>query len=151
LKISVKKTWYRIREFIVIAWPLLIAGSIVLSFMEFAQIDRSLNVLVSPLTSLLGLPQAVGTTLLFGLLRKELAMIMLTQALGTTEILTVMTKTQVLVFTVFVIFYIPCLATIAALWKETGKRGAVLTALFTLLVAITLGLLTRLVLGVVEG
>jgi ferrous iron transport protein B len=151
LKISVKKTWYRIREFIVVAWPLLIVGSVVLSLMEFAQIDQYLNVWVSPLTSLLGLPQAVGTTLLFGLLRKELAMIMLAQALGTSEILTVMTKTQVLVFTVFVIFYIPCLATIAALWKEVGKRGAILTVLFTLLVAITLGLLTRLGMGVLGG
>jgi len=151
LKISVKKTWYRIREFIVVAWPLLIVGSVVLSLMEFAQIDQYLNVWVSPLTSLLGLPQAVGTTLLFGLLRKELAMIMLAQALGTSEILTVMTKTQVLVFTVFVIFYIPCLATIAALWKEIGKRGAILTVFFTLLVAITLGLLTRLGMGVLGG
>ena len=151
LKISVKKTWYRIREFIVVAWPLLIVGSVVLSLMEFAQIDQYVNVLVSPLTSLLGLPPAVGTTLLFGLLRKELAMIMLTQALGTSEILTVMTKSQVLVFTVFVIFYIPCLATIAALWKEIGKKEAILTVLFTLLVAITLGLLTRLGMGVLGG
>jgi ferrous iron transport protein B len=62
-----------------------------------------------------------------------------------------MTKTQVLVFTVFVIFYIPCLATIAALWKEIGKRGAILTVFFTLLVAITLGLLTRLGMGVLGG
>ena len=55
---------------------------------------------------------------------------MLTQALGTSQVLTVMTKAQVMVFTVFVTFYIPCLATIAALWKEIGKKGALLAILF---------------------
>jgi ferrous iron transport protein B len=54
-----------------------------------------------------------------------------------------MTKTQVIVFTVFVTFYIPCLATIAALWREIGKKGALLAILFTLSVAMTLSLMTR--------
>jgi ferrous iron transport protein B len=81
-------------------------------------------------------------------MRKELSMIMLTQALGTTQVLTVMTKTQILVFTVFVIFYVPCLATIAALWREIGRKGALLAVLFTLSVAIILGLATRLFLNI---
>jgi ferrous iron transport protein B len=76
-------------------------------------------------------------------------MIMLTQALGTTQVLTVMTKTQILVFTVFVTFYIPCLATIAALWREIGKKGALLAILFTLSVAIILALFTRIFLGII--
>jgi ferrous iron transport protein B len=73
---------------------------------------------------------------------------MLTQALGTTQILTLMTQTQVMVFAVFVTFYIPCLATIAALWKEIGKKGALWTIFFTLSVAILLALGTRLVAGI---
>jgi ferrous iron transport protein B len=148
LKNTLKKSWYRIREFIVIAWPILIVGSALLALMEYGRIERSINWFISPLTHLLGLPVSVGTTLIFGLLRKELSMIMLTQALGTTQILTVMTKTQVIVFTVFVIFYIPCLATIAALWREIGKKGAGLAIFFTLSVAITLALLTRIFLGI---
>ena len=121
LQKTLKKSWYRIREFIVIAWPLLIIGSALLALMEYGGIERYVNWFLSPLTRILGLPVSVGTTLIFGLLRKELSMIMLTQALGTTQVLTVMIKTQIMVFTVFVIFYIPCLATIAALWKEIGK------------------------------
>jgi len=85
------------------------------------------------------------------LLRKELSMIMLTQALGTTQVLTVMSKTQIVVFTVFVTFYIPCLATIAALWKEIGKKGALLAVVFTLSVAIILALMTRIFLGIILG
>jgi ferrous iron transport protein B len=148
LRNTLRKSWYRIREFIVIAWPILIVGSALLALMEYGGVERYFNWFLSPLTRLLDLPISVGTTLIFGLLRKELSMIMLTQALGTTQVLTVMTKTQVMVFTVFVTFYIPCLATIAALWREIGKKGALLAVLFTLSVAIILALMTRIFLGV---
>jgi ferrous iron transport protein B len=145
---TLKKSWYRIREFIVIAWPILILGSVLLALMEYGQVDLYFNGFLSPLTHLLGLPVSVGTTLIFGLLRKELSMIMLTQALGTTQVLTVMTKSQVMVFAVFVTFYIPCLATIAALWREIGKKGALVAVLFTLSVAVILALMTRIFLGI---
>jgi ferrous iron transport protein B len=145
---TLKKSWYRIREFIVIAWPILIIGSALLALMEYFGVERYTNWFFSPLTTLLGLPDAVGTTLIFGLLRKELSMIMLTQALGTTQVLTVMTKTQIMVFTVFIIFYIPCLATIAALWREIGKKGALVAILFTLSVAIALAFITHIFLGI---
>jgi ferrous iron transport protein B len=146
---TLKKSWFRIREFIVIAWPILIIGSALLALMEYGGIERHINWFLSPLTHLLNLPVSVGTTLIFGLLRKELSLIMLTQALGTTQVLTVMTKTQIIVFTVFVTFYIPCLATIAALWKEIGKKGALLAILFTLSVAIILAFATRVFLGII--
>ena len=145
---TLKKSWYRIKEFIVIAWPILILGSVLLALMEYGGVEKYLNWFLSPLTRLLDLPISVGTTLIFGLLRKELSMIMLTQALGTTQVLTVMAKAQVMVFTVFVTFYIPCLATIAALWKEIGKKGALLAILFTLSVAIMLALMTRIFFGI---
>jgi ferrous iron transport protein B len=75
-------------------------------------------------------------------------MIMLIQALGTPHILAVMSKLQVLVFTVFVVFYIPCLATIAVLWREIGPKRALVTVLFTLILATGLALATR-VLGII--
>lgn len=146
---TLQKSWYRLREFIMIAWPLLIIGSVVLSLIEYGKLDLLLNRLISPLTRLLDLPLSVGTTLLFGLLRKELSMIMLTQALGTTQVLSVMSKTQILAFTIFVTFYIPCLATIGALWKQIGRRGALLAVLFTLGTATVLGVMTRLIGGIV--
>ncbi len=148
LRNTLKKSWYRMREFIVIAWPILIGGSAMLALMEYGGIEKYTNSVLSPITYLLGLPDVVGTTLIFGLLRKELSMIMLTQALGTSQVLTVMTKVQVVVFTVFVTFYIPCLATIASLWREIGKKGALFAVVFTLSVAIILALLTRIFLSI---
>jgi ferrous iron transport protein B len=92
---------------------------------------------------LLGLPAVVGTTLIFGILRKELSMLMLVQALGTTDILSVMTVPQILVFTLFILFYIPCLATITALVKEIGARLATLAALYSLALATLIGVAAR--------
>ncbi len=133
-----KKTWFRIKEFIVIAWPILIAGSIVLGFLEYFHLDRLVNLLLSPLTDLLGLPSKVGVTMIFGVLRKELSLIMLTQALGTTDVIKVMTTNQILTFTVFITFYIPCVATMAVLSRELGRKWMLLTVGITLGLAIVL-------------
>jgi len=148
LRNTFKKSWYRVREFIIIAWPLLIGGSALLALMEYGKVDLLINRLLFPLTNILRLPLAVGTTLIFGLLRKELSLIMLTQALGTNQVLTMMTPIQIMVFTIFVTFYIPCLATIAALWREIGKKGALGAILLTLLVAVVLFLAARVFLGI---
>jgi small GTP-binding protein len=106
---------------------------------------KGIQINVQKLSGLLGLPviPTIATT------RKELSMIMLTQALGTSEELTVMTKAQVMVFTVFVTFYIPCLATIATLWREIGKKGVLLAILFTLSVAFILAIMTRVFWGII--
>ncbi len=137
------KSWYRLKEFVVIAWPILVIGSVILGILQYFHWDSIINHLLSPLTLLLGLPVAVGTTLIFGILRKELSLIMLLQALGTKEVLTVMTKTQVLTFTIFVVFYIPCMATIAALWREIGLKKTIMATVFTFGIACLLGVMTR--------
>jgi ferrous iron transport protein B len=143
LKLLVAKTWWRLKEFIVIAWPLLIAGSLALSLAEAWALDDKINLTLSPLTAMLGLPFAVGTTLIFGVMRKELSMLMLMQALGTTQIATVMTPIQIVIFTLFVVFYIPCLATITVLWKEIGKQKTILVIGLTLGLAGGVSLLVR--------
>ncbi|MFZ0391809.1 MAG: ferrous iron transport protein B, partial [Calditrichia bacterium] len=43
LKVIRKKTWFRIKEFIVVAWPILIAGSVLLGLLEFFQLDQWIN------------------------------------------------------------------------------------------------------------
>lgn len=141
------KVWFRAREFIIIAWPLLILGSIILGMVEYWGWDLILNKIFSPLSWLLGLPDKVGTTMIFGVLRKELSLVMLMQALGTTEVLSVLTPVQVMTFTIFITFYIPCMATIAVLIRELGNRWTIIIIGITLLLATKLGLITRLGFG----
>jgi len=143
MKITLKKTWLRLKDFIVIAWPLLIVGSGVLSLTEYYGLTDGINRLLSPITTLLGLPIQVGMTLVFGVLRKELSMLMLFQALGTHDVLTVLTRGQVLVFTVFIVFYIPCVATMGVLVKQVRKKGMLAIVGFTFVLALLMGVLTR--------
>ncbi len=139
-----RKVWFRLREFVVIAWPILIAGSVILSLLEYFQLAERINGILSFFTSgLLGLPSAVGITLIFGILRKELAIIMLVQALGTSNFSSVMTAEQMMVFTVFSLFYIPCLATLGMLRSTIGDRGMLFTLCFTTAIGTVMALAFR--------
>ncbi len=138
-----RKSWRSLKDFVVVAWPILIAGSLVLSLLKYYKLDTLIDRALVPLTSLLGLPAAVGTTLIFGVMRKELALVMLNEALGTTNLQSVLTQTQLLTFTVFMLFYIPCAATIAALSREVGWRGATAAVVASLALALGLGVITR--------
>jgi len=137
------KVWLRIREFIVVAFPILIGGSLLLSLLEYAHLNRYLNLAVSPITWSLGLPLVLGVPLILGIFRKELALIMLFQALGTAQVASALTPGQMMTFAVFTIFYIPCVATIAVLKREFGwgRTGLILAA--TTSIALITGLLTR--------
>lgn len=141
-----RKSWFRLREFILIAWPVLIAGSVILSLLEYFQLAERINGILSPFTSgLLGLPAAVGITLIFGILRKELAIIMLVQALGTSNFAAVMSGEQMMAFTVFSLFYIPCLATLGMLRSTIGNRGMLFALLFNTSIGTVMALGTRLI------
>jgi ferrous iron transport protein B len=143
-KVVMAKTWLRLKDFVVVAWPLLIAGSIILEFISHLHLTDSINRFLSPFTSgILGLPAALGITLVFGIMRKELALVLLFAALGTNDVLKVLTPTQVYGFTIFVTFYIPCLATIAVLAKELSWKRALLVTLMTVSLAIGLAVLVR--------
>jgi ferrous iron transport protein B len=145
LRSVIWKVWFRLREFIVLAWPLLIAGSVILGLLEYYRLFDPVNGVLSPFTSsVLGLPSQTGIPLIFGILRKELSLIMLVQALGTTDFSQVMSKAQILVFTVFSIFYMPCLATMAMIQRVTGKIGALMALFITTAVATILAVVSRL-------
>jgi len=138
-----QKTWLRLKEFIFIAWPLLIAGSVILGLVEYIHLTVPVNKLLSPVTWILGLPESTGITLIFGVFKKELSMMMLFQAVGTRDLLSVMTLGQILTFTVFVVFYVPCVATIGALYKTVGSKRMALIVLFTFILALAIGFATR--------
>lgn len=141
------KTWLRLKEFVYIAIPLLVAGSIVLELINKYSFSAMINRLLSPFTvGILGLPAAAGVVLLFGIMRKELALLLLLAAMGVhhaNSLLTVMTPVQVYSFTVFSSFYIPCLATVVAMAKVFNWRSAILISLMTFCLAILLTLMVR--------
>jgi len=147
-RITAKKVWFRIQEFLVHGWPYLMIGSVILAGLQVLGADGVINSGLAPVTvGVLGLPEAVGVTLFFGILRKELALVMLVQALGTDQVTSAMTPAQILVFTLFVTFYIPCVASLATLVREVGARwtlvsAALGTAIATLVAGVVRSIMT---------
>lgn len=140
LRTVLKETGFRVVEFAKIAFPLIIVGSLAIKVAEVAGLLSPIADLLSPITvTWLGLPVITGITLIFGVLRKELALIMLATLLGTTNFAQVLTPVQMIVFTLVAIFYIPCIATISALVKEFGWKKALTITLFEIAFAIILG------------
>ena len=140
LETVIKQSWFRLEEFIKIAFPLIIVSSFIIKSLEIVGLLDSIANLLSPITvNWLGLPANTGITLIFGVLRKELTLIMLGTILGTTNFAQALTSIQMIVFTIVAIFYIPCVATIATLIKEYGWRKAMYITLFEILFAIALG------------
>lgn len=143
IKAVVQKAWFRVKEFIVEAWPVLIVGSIILAVLNTFNISQYLNLLFMPFTWLLGLPSRVGVPLIFGILRKELSLVMLGQALGSMDFRGLLTPSQMITYTVFVIFYMPCLATLVTLHKELGKRETWSIMGLTLVIALVSAMVAR--------
>jgi ferrous iron transport protein B len=119
------KTWERTRDIVTIVTPLLVAGSVLLALLNHFGADRTINFLLSPITHWwLGLPVLLGVPILFGVLRKELSLLMVYQALGTMEIVPLLDWVQIATFLVFITFYIPCVSTFAVMLRTIGARQA---------------------------
>ncbi len=118
-------TWARSHDIVTVVLPLLIAGSVVLALLAHFGADAWINLGLTPVTSWwLGLPAVLGVPILFGVLRKELSLLMVFQALGTQELAGVLDTTQIATFLAFLTFYVPCVSTFAMMLKLLGRREA---------------------------
>ncbi|MBN1169978.1 ferrous iron transport protein B [Candidatus Micrarchaeota archaeon] len=138
-------SWKKIRSFVMVAFPVIIASTILIKAVELLGLLEDIAEILSPVTvGWLGLPAIVGLTLVFGVLRKELTIIMLAALLGTAEFDTVLTNVQMITIAVVTMFYVPCMPTIAVLKKEQGWKVALAISLFEIVFAIILaGLIAR--------
>jgi len=135
-----RETWMRVKDFIYIAFPLIIIGSVVLTGLRVGGLLEPIGDALSPVTvGWLGLPAITGVLLIFGILRKELTLVMLATLTGTKNFGAVLTPIQMIVFAIVVMYYIPCIATIAALVKELGWKKAAYITVFEIAFALLLG------------
>jgi len=150
----IKKTWYRFKDFVFVAFPIVLGGSTVLGALyETGYLWK----LASPLSPIvegwLGLPAVAGLTLIFAVLRKELALqLLVTLAVvmyggGAKNLLLFMTPAQLFVYALVNTIYIPCVATIAVLGRELGWKRAVSIMAFTIMLAILVGGIAYRVIG----
>ncbi|MDR1162329.1 MAG: ferrous iron transporter B [Candidatus Accumulibacter sp.] len=120
-----KKTWQRSEDIMTIVAPLLVVGSVVLALLSHFGADAAINAALTPVTVwCLNLPQNLGVPILFGVLRKELSLLMVYQALGTDEISALLDSVQIFTFLVFLTLYVPCVSTFAVMHKMLGRKEA---------------------------
>ena len=141
------KTWYRIKDFFYIAFPLLVVGSIVVELL--LQYDL-LDVIVDPLSpvivGMLGLPAVCSIAFIVGILRKEMALGMLQILAGGVALEAFMTPDQFVVFGVVMAVYMPCVATLITMWREIGWKETIGVSVLSIVVSILLGTATNLLL-----
>jgi ferrous iron transport protein B len=139
-----RETWARTRDILTIVTPLLIGGSVVLALLAHFGADRLINVLLSPISHWwLGLPVALGVPILFGVLRKELSLLMIYQALGSFDVGLYLDSVQIATFLLFLTFYVPCISTFAVMVKTIGRREAFYSVSLSVGVALLVAGLAR--------
>ncbi len=140
MKIVLKQSWFRIKDFVYFAFPIIIFGNFLLQLLSLTNLLNIFVQFISPLfVNFLGLPPLTSIPLIFGILRKELTLIMLFSLFGTNSVLSFMTPKQIIIYSLITLFYFPCIATFAVLKREIGLLNAILITIFEIIFAILLG------------
>lgn len=133
-----RKTWLRIKSFLLEATPLIVLGVTAMNILEMLGIIGLLGRLARPLvTGVLGLPPEAVSVILFGFLRKDISIALLAPLN--------LTAWQAVTASVFLVLYLPCLATFFVALREMGWRGLWRVIALTLGWAIAVGFLLSLV------
>ena len=142
LKGLFKKVWMRLKWFVKEALPFVLLGILIANILYTLGIMQFVSRVTGPyLTYILGLPEEAAGALIMGFLRKDLAIGML--------IPLNMTFKQLVVASVVLTMYFPCVATFSVLLKELGVKDMLKSATIMVLSATITGGLLNLVLSVI--
>lgn len=138
-KILWNKLKWRIKEFIVEAFPIVLAGVFVVNILYFLGVFEVLvNITAPVVTGLLGLPKEAVLAIVIGFLRKDVAVGMLLP-LG-------LSVNQLIVACVVLSMFFPCIATFIVLLRELGWKDMLKASAIMVLTAFTVGGLLNLIL-----
>lgn len=134
-----KKLLMRTKWFLKEAIPYVLLGVFIINILYSLGIIQFIGQLTAPvITGILGLPQDAVGALVIGFLRKDVAVGMLVP-LG-------LNLSQLVVASVVLTMYFPCVATFAVLIKELGTKDMVKSAAIMIVSAIVVGGLLNLIL-----
>lgn len=137
---TLKKLWMRTRHFLTTAIPFVLLGVLLVNVLYSLGIIDFIGNIASPVVvGLLGLPAAAAGALIIGFLRKDVAVGMLLP-LG-------LSMQQLVVASVVLAMYFPCVATFAIFIRELGIKDTAKSTLIMIGMALLVGTLLRFVLG----
>jgi len=136
-----KKLWMRTMGFLTDAIPWVIVGIFIVNVLYSLGVIEFIGRIAAPIvTGLFGLPREAVVALLIGFLRKDVAVGMLSP-LG-------MTMDQLVVASVVLAMYFPCVATFTVLIKELGIKDMMKSLLIMITSALIVGGVLNFVLGI---
>lgn len=136
-----KKTWLRIKWFLVEAVPFVFLGVLIVNILNILGIFKIIAQVLAPIVSgLWGLPQEAVSAIIIGFLRKDIATAMLVPLHLTPDQLVVATTVLALSF--------PCIALFVILIKELGVKDMLKTVLLMMCLATVVGTILNFILSV---
>ncbi|MRS11451.1 MAG: ferrous iron transport protein B [Actinobacteria bacterium] len=150
LRRIVEKSWVQFREFLFVATPIVVAGSIILGGLYETGWLFKLSEPLEPLIGgWLGLPTVAGITLIVGFLRAELSLqLLIALAAATTGHATgiseIMSPIALVVFALVNTIALPCISSVAVYWRREGLRAAIAVIVGSVVVSVVVaGLVAR--------
>ena len=134
-----QKLWMRVRGFLREAIPIILAAVLVINILyALGVFDAIANFTAPVITGLLGLPKEAVVALVIGFLRKDVALGMLAPL--------ALTSAQLVVGSVVLAMFFPCIATFVVLLRELGVTGMLKAAGIMVIAALSVGGLLNLIL-----
>ncbi|MBD3155064.1 MAG: GTP-binding protein [Candidatus Aenigmarchaeota archaeon] len=128
----IKKLWMRIKAFFLEAIPFVFLGILFINILYVSGIIGFVGEIASPIiVNLLGLPKETVASLIVGFIRKDMAVGMLLPLNLTVK--------QLIISSVILTMYFPCIATFVVLLKELGIKDMIKSTLIMLLVTLFVG------------
>lgn len=121
------KAWEQFREFLFVAMPIVIVGSLVLGGLyETGWLSHLSGPLKPFVEDWLGLPAVAGLTLVVGMLRKELSLQLLvalsaaTAGFAAADLTGIMSEADLIVYVLVNALALPCISSVAVFWRRHG-------------------------------
>jgi len=138
-RIMLQKLWLRVYGYLREALPIILGAILVMNILyALGVFDAIADFLAPVITGLLGLPKEAVVALVIGFLRKDVALGMLAPLALTSE--------QLVVGSVVLATFFPCIATFVVLLRELGTAGMLKAAVIMVTVSLTVGGLLNLIL-----
>ncbi|MCX7941066.1 MAG: ferrous iron transporter B [Endomicrobia bacterium] len=119
-----KKLYIRIKQFIFDAVPLIIIGIIIINIFELTGVNtRITNIIGKYFVSILGLPEEISSVVILGFLRKDVSIALLSPYKLDIK--------QLIVATIFMTLYLPCVSTFFTILKEQGIKNTIVIVVLT--------------------
>jgi len=132
--VLLKKLWIRLKVFSKEAVPLIIFGILLINIFDILHITNFLTGKIGkPFVYFLGLPKEIVSVIILGFLRKDVSIAMLAPF--------ALSAKQFIVASVFMVLYLPCIASFFILIKEMGLKSALMIVFTVFTVAFFSGAL----------